>query len=118
MGLTLFYDLMNPVMQEMVDVYIRRLTPLTWKSRIDVLLEAIPAFGLELPPDQARTAARGFFTALVERLGEDTVEDPFQASLYLLSLNMDHQTAAAEFLNAHPGYRVQELLGPSGETAN
>jgi hypothetical protein len=113
-----FYDLLNPVMQEMIDVYIRRLTPLTWKSRIDVLVEALPAFGLELTPDQARKAARAFFTALVERLGEEAVDDPFQASLYLVSLNLDHQAAASEYLHAHPGFKVQELLGPGSDAAN
>jgi hypothetical protein len=32
-------------------------------------------------------------------------------------LKLDHQAEASEYLNAHPEFPVQELLGPSG-TAN
>jgi hypothetical protein len=109
----MLYEKLNPVMQEMVDLFVRRLTPLAWKRRIEVLSEAIPAFSGELTPDQAKTAARGFFTAVLERLEEETVDDPFQASLYLISLSLDHQEAAASFLGAHPEYKdaVQDLYG-------
>ena len=39
----MLYEKLNPVMKEMVDLYVRRLTPLTWKRRTAVLGEAIPA---------------------------------------------------------------------------
>jgi hypothetical protein len=110
---SMLYEKLNPVMKEMVDLYVRRLTPLTWKRRTEVLGEAIPAFSGELTPDQAKTAARGFITAVLDRLGETTVEDPFHASLCLISLSLDHQEAAAGFLGAHPEYQdaVQNLYG-------
>ncbi len=109
----MLYEKLNPVMKEMVDLYVRRLTPLTWKRRTEVLGEAIPAFSGELTPDQAKTAARGFITAVLDRLGETTVEDPFHASLCLISLSLDHQEAAAGFLGAHPEYQeaIQDLYG-------
>ena len=109
----MLYEKLNPVMKELVDLYVQRLRPLTWKRRIDVLAEAIPAFAGELTADQAKTAARGFFTAVLERLGVEAVDDPFQASLCLLSLSLDHQEAAAGFLAANPEYKdaVQDLFG-------
>ena len=109
----MLYEKLNPVMQEMVDLYVRRLEPLSWKRRTEVLGEAIPAFSGELTPDQAKTAARGFVTAVLERLAEAAVDDPFQASLYLISLRLDDQEAAAVFLGAHPEYQdaVQDLYG-------
>jgi hypothetical protein len=109
----MLYEKLNPVMQGLVDLYVQRLGPLTWKRRIDVLGEAIPAFAGELTADQAKTASRGFITAVLERLGVATVDDPFQASLCLISLSLDHQEAAAGFLGAHPEYEdaVQDLFG-------
>jgi hypothetical protein len=109
----MLYEKLNPVMQEMVDLYVQRLSPLPWKRRIDVLAEAIPAFAGELTADQAKTAARGFITAVLERLEVGEVDDPFQASLFLISLSLDHQEAAAGFLGAHPEYEdaVQDLFG-------
>ncbi|MEA2694770.1 MAG: hypothetical protein QOJ16_4157 [Acidobacteriota bacterium] len=109
----MLYEKLNPVMQEMVDLYVQRLSPLSWKRRVDMLGEAIPAFAGELTADQAKTAARGFITAVLERLEVSDVDDPFQASLYLVSLSLDHQEAAAGFLGAHPEYEdaVQDLFG-------
>jgi hypothetical protein len=112
----MLYDKLNPTMQEMIDVYVRRLGVLTWQRRSEILVEAAPSFGIELPPDKARTAARGFITAVLERLGDEPVDDPFQASLYLVSLNQDHQDAAAVYLEEHPEVRVamDEILDPPG----
>jgi len=116
----MLYEKLNPVMKEMVDLYVQRLRPLSWKRRIDVLGEAIPAFAAdELTADQAKTAARGFITAVLERLEVTEVDDPFEASLCLVSLSLDHQEAAAGFLGAHPEYTdaIQDLFG-LGKTVN
>ena len=109
----MLYEKLNSVMKDLVDLYVQRLGPLGWKRRIDVLAEAIPAFSGELTGEQAKLAARGFLTAVLERLDETTVDDPFHASLCLLSLRLDDQEAAAVFLGAHPEYKdaIQDLYG-------
>jgi hypothetical protein len=109
----MLYDKLNPAMQELVDLYVQRLGPLSWRRRVDVLGEALPAFQGELTEEQAKIASRGFITAVLDRLGEEPVDDPFQASLYLLSMNLDHQEAAAGFLGANPEYQeaIQDLYG-------
>jgi hypothetical protein len=109
----MLYEKLNSVMRDLVDLYVQRLGPLSWKRRIDVLAEAVPAFSGELTEEQAKLAARGFITVVLERLGEEPVDDPFQASLYLISMNLDNQEAAAGFLGAHPEYKdaIQDLYG-------
>ena len=50
---------------------------------------------------QATLAGKGFLTAVLERLGDQPIDDPTQAVLLSLSLNPHHQEAAA-WLTAHP----------------
>lgn len=89
-------------MQEMVDTWVTRLRDLPWVRRSDLLAEAARPFGEQFTGDQARTAARGFITAVLERLGEKRVTDPYQASMYQLSLHAPHREAADAFLAENP----------------
>jgi hypothetical protein len=109
----MLYEKLNPQMQKMVDDYARRLAGLTWSRRSEILLAAAPSFAEDLPPQKAPMAARGFITAVLERLGDEPVDDPFQAGLYLTSLHAEQRQAAEAYLEAHPEVRaaVDELFG-------
>lgn len=110
----MLYEKLNPQMKKMVDGYAGRLRVLTWSRRADILVEAAHSFGEDLPPDKAQTVARGFITAVLERLAEETVDDPIQASLYLTSLDEGHREAAEAYLEANPKVReavMAELYG-------
>lgn len=114
----MLYDKLDSPMQEMVDAWVERLRDLPWVRRSDLLAEAARPFGEEFSGSQARTATRGFITAVLERLGEDRVTDPYQASMYQLSLHAPHREAAGTFLAQHPELAqlvVATLLEPEDE---
>ena len=104
---------LNGEMRKMVDRYARKLRPLAWNRRSDLLVQASLSFGEEQAPDKASLASRGFVTAVLERWGAPEVDDPRQALLYLASLNPDHQALAKDYLDAHPEMRevVERELG-------
>lgn len=98
----MLYEKLDPPMREMVDTWAERLRDVPWARRSDLLAEAARPFGERFTGEQARTASRGFVTAVLERLGEDEVTDPYQASMYHLSLHPAHRAAALAYLEAHP----------------
>jgi hypothetical protein len=109
----MLYEKLNGGMRKMVDEYARKLRPLAWNRRSDLLVQASLSFGEEQAPDKASLASRGFVTAVLERWGAPEVDDPRQALLYLASLNPDHQDMAKDYLDAHPEMRevVERELG-------
>ena len=98
----MLYEKLNPEMKDTVDAYVGRLRPLAWGRRSDLLAEAALPFGDDLPPDKAKVAARGFLTAVLERLGDGEVTDPVQALLYQASLNPEHQALAERWFEENP----------------
>jgi hypothetical protein len=95
-------------MKQTVDAWVGRLGVLDWRRRGDLLAEASLPFGQDLPPDKAKIAARGFVTAVLERLPtakSHEIDDPYQALLYLASLDPGHRTQAEAYLDAHPEVR-------------
>lgn len=102
----MLYDKLNSQMRRTVDEYAARLGPLAWNRRSDLLADAARPFVEDLAPEQARLAAKGFMTAVLERWGDPIVVDPRQARLYMLSLNPTHRAMAAEYLHAHPHMRA------------
>ena len=113
----MLYEKLNTEMRRTVDQYARRLRPLAWNRRSDLLARASVPFGEGLAPEKAKLAARGFVTAVLERWGSPEVDDPRQACLYLASLSPDHRGMAERYLNAHPEMREaveRELGGPVG----
>jgi len=98
----MLYEKLDPGLKKMVDGYVGRLRVLSWKRRSDLVVEAARSFGEDLPPDKAPTAARGFITAVLERLKPEPLTDPYQASLYLASLDPEHRQAAEAYFAAHP----------------
>lgn len=112
----MLYERLNPEMKATVDSYVARLQILDWRSRADLLTEAARPFGEDLPPDKARIAARGFITAVLERLEETEVTDPRQALLYLASLHAEHRAMADRYLEAHPEVRAEIEAGLDGES--
>lgn len=98
----MLYEKLNAEMKETVDAWVSRLKVLDWRRRSDLLAESALPFGEGLPADKARTAARGFVTAVLERLDQDEVTDPYQALLYRVSLNPGHQEMAERYFAEHP----------------
>jgi hypothetical protein len=113
----MLYEKLDPPMRAMVDTWAERLRGVPWARRSDLLAEAARPFAEQFSGEQARTASRGFVTAVLERLAEDKVTDPYQASMYYLSLHPAHRAAAAAYLEAHPEVReiVEGPLDPSDE---
>jgi hypothetical protein len=111
----MLYDKLNREMQQTVDAFVGRLKVLDWSRRADLLADSALPFGHDLPPDKAKVAARGFVTAVLERLGAPDVTDPRQALLYLASLDPDHRARAEAWLDAHPEMRQAVDEGLSGE---
>lgn len=103
----MLYERLNPEMQETVDSYVARLKDMDWRRRADLLTDSALPFGEDLPPDKARLAARGFVTAVLERLDEDEVTEARQALVYLTSLNPNHRALADSFLDEHPELRAE-----------
>jgi hypothetical protein len=98
----LLYEKLNAEMKEMVDRYATRLAPYTWYRRRELLSEAAGSFAEDLPEAQARVAAQGFVTAVLERWGDAEVTDPVQAEIYRASLNPEHRTLAEQYFAANP----------------
>lgn len=109
----MLYDKLNPDMQSTVDDYATRLAVLAWSRRSHLLAEASRTLGEGLPSEKAQVVARGFVTAVLERWGSPEVEDAYQASLYLASLDAGHRDMAKRWLDAHPEVRdaVDTVLG-------
>jgi hypothetical protein len=103
----MLYERLNPEMQETVDSYVARLQVLDWRRRVDLLTDAALPFNEDLPPEKAKVAARGFVTAVLERLDESEVTDPRQALLYLSSLLPEHRAMAELYLDEHPEVRAE-----------
>ncbi|HYG65205.1 MAG TPA: hypothetical protein VEL74_21670 [Thermoanaerobaculia bacterium] len=101
----MLYQKLNAEMRTMVDRYAERLRVYDWGRRSELLSGTALPFGEDLPPEQARKAAVGFVTAVLEKLGEDEVTDFRQARLYLLSLNPGHRELAEQYLEANPEAR-------------
>ena len=110
----MLYDKLNAQMRRTVDEFAARLGPMAWNRRSDLLADAALPFAEDLEPEQARLAAKGFMTAVLERWDDPCVVDPQQACLYLISLNPKHRAMAAEYLDAHPHLRAM-LEGEMGE---
>jgi hypothetical protein len=112
----MLYEKLDPPMQEMVDTWAERLRGVPWARRSDLLAEAARPFGERFEGEAARTAARGFVTAVLERLDEGDVDDPYQASMYRVSLHPAHRAAATAYLDAHPELRaIVEREADGGE---
>jgi len=103
----MLYERLNPEMKETVDSYVTRLKALDWGRRADLLTNTAQPFGEDLPSDKAQIAARGFITAVLERLAEAEVTDPRQAMLYLASLLPEHRALAGRYLDEHPELRSE-----------
>src|SRR4028118_2292971 len=103
----MLYERLNPEMKKTVDSYASRLKVLDWGRRSELLTDSALPFGEDLPPDKARLAARGFVTAVLERLDEDEVTEARQALVYLASLNPNHRALADSFLDEHPELRAE-----------
>ena len=100
----MLYEKLNQEMQNTVDSYVGRLGPLDWRRRGHLLAEAGAALGEGMAPEKSSLAARGFVTAVIERLGAPEVTDPFQAALYLASLDTGHREQAKRYLAEHPPF--------------
>lgn len=98
----MLYERLNPEMQQMVDDYAQRLQVYDWGRRSELLSEVSIPFGEELGPRQAKIAAAGFLTGVLERWGLEEIEDPRQARLYLMSLNPEHRELAGRYFEEHP----------------
>lgn len=101
----MLYERLNPEMKKTVDAYVDRLKVLDWGRRTDLLTDAALPFGEDLPADKAQIAARGFVTAVLERLDEAEVTDPRQALVYLASLHAHHREMAERFFEENPEMR-------------
>lgn len=98
----MLYEKLQPAMRQTVDEFAERIAELPWAQRSDALAAAALPFAEQFEGPQATLAGKGFLTAVLERLGDAPVDDPTQAVLLSLSLNPQHQRAAAEWLTAHP----------------
>jgi hypothetical protein len=115
----MLYDKLNAEMKRTVDAWVGRLKVLDWARRSDLLTESALSFAQDLPPDKAKIAARGFITAVLERLDagaegaeeDSAVTDPRQALLYLASLDPIHKTLAQSYLDDHPELRAEVEKG-------
>lgn len=102
----MLYEKLNPEMRRTVDEFARRIRPLPWPRRSDLLVEASRPFADQFEGEAARLASRGFLTAVIERLEPETVDDPHQACLFTLSLDAGHRAMAERYLADHPEVRA------------
>jgi hypothetical protein len=112
----MLYDKLNAEMKQTVDAWVDRLKVLDWTRRSDLLTESALSFAQDLPPDKAKIAARGFITAVLERLGgaekaAEEITHPRQALLYLASLDPGHRALAEAYLDANPEIRAEVARG-------
>ena len=101
----MLYEKLNPDMRKMVDDYASRLQVYDWGRRSELLSEVSIPFGEELGPRQAKIAAAGFLTGVLERWNLQEIDDPRQARLYLMSLNPEHRALAERYFEANPEAR-------------
>jgi hypothetical protein len=122
----MLYEKLNAEMQQTVDAWVARLKVLDWGRRSSLLTESAISFAEDMPPEKSNLAARGFITAVLERLcasedghrggsGAGAVTDTRQALLYLASLDTGHRALAKAYLDAHPEIRDEVAKG-LGET--
>ncbi len=104
----MLYEKLSDTMQAMVDVYAEKVRDLPWPRTSDLIGEATGHFRDEYEGRQARVAALGFMTAVLERLEVVEVDDPHQACLFTLSLNPEHRRLADLYLEKNP--QVREVL--------
>ncbi|HEX2254024.1 MAG TPA: hypothetical protein VHQ65_12210 [Thermoanaerobaculia bacterium] len=111
----MLYEKLNPEMRHMVDVYAQRLADVPWRQCSDALAEAARPFNDQFSEEEAHLAARGFVTAVIERIGTQPVAELDQALLYRLSLDPEHRQLAQSWLDDHPelGAAVEQEMGPS-----
>ena len=121
----MLYEKLNTEMQQTVDAWVARLKVLDWGRRSSLLTESALSFAEDMPPDKSNLAARGFITAVLERLcaSEDghpghpgaartrAVTDTRQALLYLASLDTGHRALAKAYLDEHPEIRDEVAKG-------
>jgi len=122
------YEKLNEEMQATVDAWVDRLIVLDWGRRSDLLTESALTFAEDMPADKSNLAARGFITAVLERLcaSEDghpgvaaeaeAVTDIRQALLYLASLDSGHRALAKAYLDEHPEIRDEVARGLAEES--
>ena len=121
------YEKLNAEMQATVDAWVDRLEALDWGRRSDLLTESALTFAEDMPADKSNLAARGFITAVLERLcaSEDgqpesaeaeAVTDIRQALLYLASLDTGHRALAKAYLDEHPEIRDEVARGLAEES--
>ncbi|MEM7481992.1 MAG: hypothetical protein AAF481_12525 [Acidobacteriota bacterium] len=100
----ILYERLTPAMQQMVDTWAERLGGTSWQRRGELLAQAAEPFTETLDGEQASTAARGFLTAVLEKLDPQEVDDPYLAVLLAISLRPDHRALADEYLTEHPEF--------------
>jgi hypothetical protein len=101
----MLYERLNNEMRSTVDHYVVRLRSLTWRDRTSLLAGATAPFEEQFDDCSAELAARGFLTAVLERLGSPDlaeVDDPHQAYLMSRSLLPAHRTLGEQFLSENP----------------
>ncbi len=95
----MIYERLNTEMRRTVDVYVLRLLPLSWQGRTSLLAEASTPFEEQFEGNAAELAARGFITAVLERLDDVAeVDDPHQALLLSRSLLPEHRSRAEAYI--------------------
>lgn len=95
----MLYERLNPAMRRTVDEYVVRLQTLSWQRRTSLLAEASTPFEEQFEGTAAELAARGFVTAVLERLDDlAEVDDPHQAYLLSLSLLPEHRSRAEAYI--------------------
>ncbi len=99
----MLYERLNLEMRRTVDVFVLRLQTLPWQYRTSLLAEASASFEGQFQGTAAELAARGFLTAVLERLDDaEEVDDPDRAHLLSLSLNPHHRSLADRYFAENP----------------
>jgi hypothetical protein len=102
----MLYEKLNPEMKKLVDDWAQRLQGYDWGRRSELLSEVALPFTEEMEPRQARLAAAGFLTGVLERWNVQEIDDSRQARLYLMSLNPEHRALAEGWLDENPTARA------------
>ncbi len=98
----MLYEKLNDEMRKTVDEFASACQELPWRERGGLLACTASPFEATFESSEASLAARGFITAVLERLAADGVEGPDHAALLTLSLNPFHRSLAEEYYDAHP----------------
>jgi len=102
----MLYEKLNPEMKKLVDDWAQRLEAYDWGRRSELLAEVALPFTEEMEPRQARLAAAGFLTGVLERWDVQEIDDSRQVRLYLMSLNPEHRALAERWLDENPDARA------------